>query len=407
VTESRIVLKNCEVIDPADIGTYLAHDGFNALKKARTAMSPEAVIATVKESGLRGRGGAGFPCGIKWELAAQRPETKKYLICNADEGEMGTFKDRYLLQHDPFSLIEGIAIAAYAIGAANAYIYLRGEYRYLMDSVTNAIDQARQKGFLDTLEIILQEGAGAYICGEETALMNSLEGKRGEARFKPPFPPVNGLFSKPTIINNVETLAVIPRIILKGAEWFSAIGTEKSKGTKIFSVSGDVARPGVYELAMGSTLRELVIDLAGATDANIIQVGGAAGRLLPATQLDTPLAFEAVLGAGAVTVFNSSRDVFDVLYQTIEFLAEESCGLCTPCREGSEVLLEILGRLRNGEGVKKDTDILEDLANTMAAASLCGLGQGTAIPVLDSLTFFRQDYENRITQSLYIKGLMR
>jgi NADH:ubiquinone oxidoreductase subunit F (NADH-binding) len=406
VTESIIVLKNCEVIDPADIETYIARKGFEALTKARTTMSPESVVAAVKASGLRGRGGAGFPCGIKWDMAAQSSGEEKYLICNADEGEMGTFKDRYLLQHDPFSLIEGMAIAAFAIGASKAYIYLRGEYRYLVPTIKTAIDQAQKKGFLDSLEIVLQEGAGAYICGEETALMNSLEGKRGESRFKPPFPPVCGLFGKPTIINNVETLSTIPQIILNGPDWFSSIGTEKSKGTKIFSVSGDVARPGIYELPMGSSLRELVVYLAGGQDIKIIQVGGAAGRLLPATELDTPLSFETLLGAGAVTVFDSSRDIVDVLLQTIEFLAEESCGLCTPCREGSEVLLEILGRLHGGEGNPKDTDALTDLADTMAAASLCGLGQGAAIPVKDSLMYFKEDYDNRIKQSLYIKSLL-
>ncbi|MCF8094678.1 MAG: SLBB domain-containing protein [Desulfobacteraceae bacterium] len=406
MAESRIILKNCEVIDPADIGTYIEKDGFKALEKARTSMSQESVIDEVKSSGLRGRGGAGFPCGVKWELAANADGSEKYLICNADEGEMGTFKDRYLLEYDPFSLIEGIAIAAYAIGAVKAYIYLRGEYRYLLSTIRGAIGQAVEKGYLDGLDIVLQEGAGAYICGEETALMNSLEGKRGEARFKPPFPPVSGLFEKPTIINNVETLAAIPRIILNGAEWFSNIGTEKSKGTKIFSVSGDVSRPGIYELPMGSSLKQLVVDLAGATDIKIIQVGGAAGRLLPYNWLDTALSFETVLGAGAVTVFDSSRDMIDVVFKTIEFLAEESCGLCTPCREGSQVLFEILERLRNGEGEQQDTDVLEDVANTMAEASLCGLGQGTAVPVLDSLNFFKQDYKNRIEQSLYIKSLL-
>ncbi|MFV0439028.1 MAG: NADH-quinone oxidoreductase subunit F [Desulfopila sp.] len=406
MSETRIVLKNCGEIDPADIETYLQRDGFKALQKVRDTMRPEEVVAQIKASGLRGRGGAGFPCGAKWEIASASTAGDRYLICNADEGEMGTFKDRYLLEHDPFSLIEGIAIAAYAIGARQAYIYLRGEYRYLVKTVVSAIDQAKAKGLLEGLTITLQEGAGAYICGEETALMNSLEGKRGEARFKPPFPPVSGLFAKPTIINNVETLAVVPQILQHGAEWFAAIGTAASKGTKLFSVSGDVARPGVYEMAMGATLRELVEELAGAGDIKMIQVGGAAGRLLPATELDTPLAFETILGAGAVTVFDSSRDIFTILYHTIDFLAEESCGFCTPCREGSEVMLEIVGRLKNGDGIAKDVEVLEDLAKTMAVASMCGLGQGAAVPVLDSLNFFRPDYHNRIKQSLYIKSLM-
>lgn len=406
VTETRIVLKNCKVINPADITTYLAQEGFKALFKVRESMTPAAVIAEIKLSGLRGRGGAGFPCGHKWELCAEAGGSEKYLICNADEGEMGTFKDRYLLENDPFSLIEGMAIAAYAIGAESAYIYLRGEYRYLMGTLTEAIEQSRGRGLLGALAITVREGAGAYICGEETALMNSIEGERGEARYKPPFPPVRGVFGMPTIVNNVETLATIPHIIRKGAAWFSAMGTEKSKGTKVFSVSGDVARPGVYELPMGRPLRHLVVDLAGASDVKILQVGGAAGRLLPVSWLDTPLSFETILGAGAVTVYDSRRDILEVLHQTIAFLAEESCGLCTPCREGTQVLFEILERLHSGEGATADIDALAELAQTMAAASLCGLGQGAAIPILDSLDFFKQDYDNRIAQSLFIKSLL-
>lgn len=406
MTENRIVLQHCEVIDPADLGSYLEREGFKALEKARTTMSPASVTDLVKASGLRGRGGAGFPCGLKWAAAAQHGGTDKYMICNADEGEMGTFKDRYILTHDPYSFLEGLAIAAYAIGADRAYVYLRAEYGYLVDTVQGAIDQATAKGLLADLSVTVQLGAGAYVCGEETALMNSLEGQRGEARFKPPFPTDKGLFSQPTIINNVETLAVIPRILLKGAEWFSALGTAQSKGTKVFSVSGDVAKPGVYELTMGSSLRELVVDLAGAQDVAMIQVGGASGRILPADQLDTPLAFESVLGAGAVTVFDSTRDIIEVVCLTMDFLAEESCGICTPCREGTRVALEILNRLRRGEGEADDARILRDLANTMAAASMCGLGQGAAIPLLDSLSRFRQDYDNRIYQSLFIKNQM-
>ena len=406
MTESRIVLKHCEKIDPADIGTYIAQDGFKALEKARKDMTPEQVIDVVKASGLRGRGGAGFPCGVKWQLAAQSDAAQKYVICNADEGEMGTFKDRYILQNDPYSYLEGLALAAYAIGANQAYVYLRGEYDYLRPVVQGAIDQAKAKGLLKDLDVTIQMGAGAYVCGEETALMNSIEGRRGEARFKPPFPPVQGLFDQPTIINNVETLAVIAQIVLNGAEWFSAMGTEKSKGTKVFSVAGDVARPGVYELAMGASLKELVVDLAGAEDAAVIQVGGASGRLLPASQMDVPLAFESVLGAGAITVFNSSRDIIEIVYRTMDFLAEESCGICTPCREGTRVALEILERLHKGDGAAEDARALEDLANAMAAASMCGLGQGAAIPLLDSLTQFKQDYENRIHQSLFIKSQM-
>jgi len=259
----EIVLQYCEVIDPKDIATYLSRGGFQALSKARK-MGPEKVIAEIKASSLRGRGGAGFPCGAKWELARSTSGDEKYLICNADEGEMGTFKDRYIIQHDPFSLLEGIAIAAFAIGAKKAFIYLRGEYHYLLDGLKSAIDQAAKKGLLD-LPVEIREGAGAYVCGEESALMNSIEGRRGEARFRPPFPPTSGLFGKPTVINNVETLMNVPPIIVKGASWFASIGTPKSAGTKVFSVSGDVEKPGVYELIMGSSLADL-LNSAGAKD---------------------------------------------------------------------------------------------------------------------------------------------
>ena len=284
MTGKRVVLKNCGVINPRDITTCLDQDGFRALEKARSEMSPEQVIEEIKASGLRGRGGAGFPCGLKWEMARQATGDKKYVICNADEGEVGTFKDRYILQNDPFTLIEGIALAAYAIGAEQAYIYLREEYHYLLELLLGAIAQAREKGLLDTVSIDVREGAGAYVCGEESALMESIEGKRGEVRYKPPFPPTSGLWSQPTIINNVETMMNIPRIILNGTSWFNEIGTERSKGTKVFSVSGDVTRPGVYELVMGSHLGELVVDLAGAEKTKMIQIGGATGRVLPHTR---------------------------------------------------------------------------------------------------------------------------
>ena len=325
------------------------------------------------------------------------------MICNADEGEVGTFKDRYIIQHDPFSLVEGIAIAACAIGAQKAFIYLRGEYHYLLDGLKGAIDQAASRGLLD-LSIEIREGAGAYICGEESALMNSIEGKRGEARFRPPFPPESGLFGKPTIINNVETLMNIPRIIAKGAVWFSLIGTAKSTGTKVFSVSGDVERPGVYELAMGSRLAEL-LELASAKDVKLVQIGGATGGIVPASMINTPLSYETVLGSGAVTVMNNSRDVIDFVYRSMEFLNEESCGECTPCREGTEVMVDILERLTKGEGVEEDIKVLEELSRVMMDSSLCGLGQAAPIPVLDTLKYFRNDYENRIKQSVFLRTL--
>lgn len=395
--EKRIVLKNCGVVDPRDITTCLANDGFKAWNKA-LEMSPEQIIDEVKTSQLRGRGGAGFPCGLKWELARKATGDEKYVICNADEGEVGTFKDRYILEKDPFTLIEGIAIAARAIGAKQAYIYLRAEYHYLLDSLMNVINQAREKGFLPDVDIEIREGAGAYICGEESALMDSIEGKRGEARYRPPFPPTSGLWAKPTTINNVETLMNIPQIILNGAVWFNQIGTERSKGTKVFAVSGDVEKPGVYELVLGSMLRELVIDLAQTKKVKMIQVGGATGRIVPYAMIETPLSFETILGAGAITAFDESRDVLESIYQTIEFLAEESCGKCTPCREGSEAMIRILGRFTKGEGRETDINLLEELSSAMKSASLCGLGQATPIPVMDSLQYFRADYESQIKQ---------
>jgi len=402
--EKRVVLENCERIDPGDILTHIERDGFQALKEAH-AMPPDEVVSEVQASGLMGRGGAGFPCGLKWKLAREAPGDEKFLICNADEGEVGTFKDRYILEHDPFSLIEAVAIASYAIGATRAYIYLRGEYHYLSDTLTTALGQAREKGFLEGLDIELREGAGSYICGEESALMDSIEGKRAEARYRPPFPPTKGLWGKPTIINNVETLMNIPPIILKGASWFNEMGTQKSKGTKVFSVSGDVERPGVYEMVMGSQLKELVIDIAGAKALKMVQVGGATGTIVPYSMLETPLSYETILGSGAVTVLDESRDVIDFLSRTMEFLAEESCGKCTPCREGTEVMVEILTRLTQAEGVEGDIKLLEDLSEVMMSSSLCGLGQAAPIPVLDSLKYFRQDFENRITQSVFLRAL--
>ena len=396
--ERHIVLKNCKVIDPQDITGYLARDGFKALAKARE-MQPDAVINEVKAAGLRGRGGAGFPCGLKWEGARKSPGDTKYLICNADEGEVGTFKDRYILENDPFTLIEGIAIAAHAIGAKQCYIYLRAEYRHRLNLLNNAISQANDKGFLSHVEINIREGAGAYICGEESALMDSIEGKRGEPRYRPPFPTVAGLWGKPTVINNVETLMNIPNIILNGAQQFSQLGTEKSKGTKVFSVSGDVAKPGVYELVLGSKLREL-LDLAGAKAVKMVQIGGATGRIVPAEMLDTLLSFETILGAGAVTVYDESRDIVDIVLRTMEFLREESCGKCSPCREGTEAMVAILRKFADGRGAPKDTVLLEELSSAMMLSSLCGLGQAAPFPVTDSLKYFRPDYESRVKQKM-------
>ncbi len=402
--EKRVVLKNCGAIEPGDLSTYLERDGFKALEKVRKKLTPEQTIEEVKASGLRGRGGAGFLCGVKWELASQAAGEEKFLLCNADEGEVGTFKDRYILEHDPFSLIEGMAIAGYAIEAKKAYIYLRAEYHFLLDLLGQALQQVKGKGFLDQLDIEIREGAGAYICGEESALMNSLEGRRGEVRFRPPYPPLKGLWEKPTIINNVETLMNIPQIILNGARWFNEMGTGQSKGTKVFSVSGDVDKSGIYELVMGSELKEL-LDLVGTRKVKMVQVGGASGKVIPSSLIHPPLSYETVLGSGAVTVFDESRDVLDFAYRTMEFLAEESCGKCAPCREGTEVMLEILGRLAQGEGEQPDLEILEELSSVMMLSSLCGLGQSAPVPVLDTLKYFRKEYENRIGQSIFLRTL--
>ncbi len=403
--QKRVVLKNCGLIDPKSIGSYTKSGGFSALKKARTQMKPEDIIEEVIASGLLGRGGAGFSCGLKWKLARAREADQKFIICNADEGEVGTFKDRYILQHDPFTLIEAMAIAGWAVGAAKAFLYLRAEYHFLSDLLLNAIRQAKAKGFLEHIDIELHEGAGAYICGEESALMNSIEGMRGEARYKPPFPPQKGLWEKPTIINNVETLMNIPPIILKGSAWFRKMGTERSKGTKVFSVSGDVAAPGVYELELGSSLSELVLKLASARDVKMVQVGGACGRVLPADRIDTPLAYESVLGSGAIVVFNQTRDVIDAMYRNMEFLADESCGRCTPCRDGCEAMLDILGRLNRGEGASEDIGALEDLSQVMSASAMCGLGQSASLPLMDCLRHFRSDFDNRIEQSEFLRTL--
>jgi len=405
VAEKRIVLGNCGVVDPQDIESYLKGGGFRAFEKARR-MKPKAIVAEIKKSGLTGRGGAGFNCGLKWELAMKAKGRQKYLICNADEGEVGAFKDKYILSHDPFGLIEGMLIAGLAIGARQAYIYLRSEYHSLNSLLVSAIEQAGSKGYLKDMDIQVFEGAGAYVCGEESALMNSIEGQRGESRYKPPYPPQRGLWNMPTIINNVETLMNIPHIIDKGAGWFSAMGTGRSRGTKVFSVSGDIARPGVYEMEMGSPLKELVVGQAGATDVKAVQIGGATGNIIPGYMIDTPLSNETFLGSGAVVVFNSTRDIIDIVYNDMRFLSEESCGKCTPCREGTEVMLEILGRLQQGDGRERDISTLEELARVMAAASLCGLGQAAAVPVLDALKYFYNEFIDRVDQSHFLRSYL-
>ena len=395
--EKRVVLKNCDVVDPSSIDSYLANDGFVALDKA-VNMTPAEVIDEIKKSGLRGRGGAGFPTGLKWEMTNKTPGDEKYVLCNADEGEVGTFKDRYIIQNDPFSLVEGIAIASYTVGAKKAYIYLRAEYNEYKDGLQNAINQSKEKGYLQKagVDIEIFEGAGAYICGEESALIESIEGKRGEARYRPPFPPTEGLWKKPTVIDNVETLMNIPRVIFGGAEWFNQMGTERSKGTKVFSICGDVQKPGVYELVMGTPLRELVEGLAQAKDVKMVQIGGASGRVVPYENIDTLLSFETVLGAGGVMVFDQSRDVIEMIRMNMEFFAEESCGKCFPCREGTKRMLEIVTRFDEHKASIKDFEALEDLSETMMLSSLCGLGQAAPNSLVDTLKYYRNEYESRI-----------
>jgi len=395
--EKQVVLKNCDVVDPKSIDSYLANDGFVALDKA-VNMTPAEVIDEIKKSGLRGRGGAGFPTGIKWEMTNKAPGDEKYVLCNADEGEVGTFKDRYIIQNDPFSLVEGIAIASYTVGAKKAYIYLRAEYNEYKDGLQNAINQSKEKGYLQKagVDIEIFEGAGAYICGEESALIESIEGKRGEVRYRPPFPPTEGLWKKPTVIDNVETLMNIPRVISGGAEWFNQMGTERSKGTKVFSICGDVQKPGVYELVMGTPLRELVEGLAQAKDVKMVQIGGASGRVVPYENIDTPLSFETVLGAGGVMVFDQSRDVIEMIHKNMEFFAEESCGKCFPCREGTKRMLEIVTRFDEHKASIRDFEALEDLSETMMLSSLCGLGQAAPNSLVDTLKYYRSEYESRI-----------
>lgn len=389
--QQRIVLRFCGIIDPSDVDSWAAAGGLRALRRARETMAPADVVAALKAAGLRGRGGAGFPTGLKWELAAKTPADRRYVICNADEGEVGTFKDRYILERDPFSLIEGIAIACYAIGASDAYLYLRDEYRDLLPHVRKAI-QAVDALYPLGCTIHLREAAGAYVCGEESALMESIEGKRGEPRYRPPFPPTRGLYGKPTVIQNVETLMNVPPILDRGAAWFAAIGTEQSKGTKVFSVSGDVDWPGVYEVVMGTPLREVVERLAGARQVKLVQVGGASGRVVPPDRMDTPLAFEGVLGAGAITVYDRRRSTLDLAYHTLAFFAEESCGKCAPCRQGTEAMVEVLWRLRRGQGRARDLTLLADIAEDMMLSSMCGLGQAAPNFVVDTLADFADEY---------------
>ena len=408
----RILTANCGKGRPTGLAEYIANGGYGGLKKA-LAMAPDAVIAEVKASGLAGRGGAAFPAGVKWEGAARAGDRPKYAICNADESEPGTFKDRVLLEEDPHRTLEGLLIAGYAIGAGQGYIYLRGEYPHAFTVLSQAIDEARQAGYLGpdilgagfSFDVELRLGAGAYICGEETALFESIEGKRGFPRIKPPFPTTSGLFGRPTVINNVETLCNIPYILEVGAESYRQIGTEKSTGPKLFCVSGDVARPGLYEVPFGVSIRHLLFDLAGGMrpgrELQAILFGGAAGAFATPDQLDVLMSFEHLraaglpLGSGVLMVFDDSRDLRDALLQLGRFFAHESCGKCYPCQLGTQRQYEVLQRLAVGQTLPGDAERLADAGWTMSDASLCGLGQTAASAVLSAMQLWPGLFNDR------------
>ena len=408
--QKRIALKNCGVINPEDIDEYLAFDGYQALEKVLTEMSPEEVIEEIKNSGLRGRGGAGFPTGKKWELTRASEGKQKYVVCNADEGDPGAFMDRSILEGDPHSVLEAMAIAAYCIGANKGFIYVRAEYPIAVKRLQIAINQARDYGLLgnhifDTdfnFDIEIRLGAGAFVCGEETALLESIEGKRGQPRVKPPYPATAGLWGKPTLINNVETYANIAQIILKGSKWYSSIGTENSKGTKVFALGGNVNNIGLVEVPMGTTLREIVYDIGGGIpndrDFKAAQTGGPSGGCIPKEHLDTPIDYESLkeigsmMGSGGLIVMDDTKCMVSLAKFYLEFTVSESCGKCTPCRIGTKRMLEILEKLCNGEGSELDIYKLEKLAVNIQKASICGLGQSAPNPVISTLKYFREEF---------------
>lgn len=408
--QHRVALRNCGVINPESIDEYIGTDGYQALGKVLTEMKPQEVIDTILASGLRGRGGAGFPTGRKWQFAADQPAGKKYVVCNADEGDPGAFMDRSVLEGDPHAVLEAMAIAGYAIGADEGYIYVRAEYPIAVQRLTIAINQAREYGLLGkdifgtgfNFDITLRLGAGAFVCGEETALLASIEGKRGEPHTRPPFPAVKGLFGKPTIINNVETLANIAQIINKGADWFASMGTEKSKGTKVFALGGKITNTGLVEIPMGTTLREIIEDIGGGIPNGkkfkAAQTGGPSGGCIPASLIDTPidydnlLAIGSMMGSGGLIVMDEDNCMVDIAKFFLEFTVDESCGKCVPCRTGTRRLLEILEKITSGNGEMEDLDKLEELCNYIKSTSLCGLGQTAPNPVVSTLRYFRDEY---------------
>ena len=422
--QKRVALRNCGVINPENIDEYIARDGYFALAKVLTEMSREDVVQTLLDSGLRGRGGAGFPTGQKWKFA-MNGEGQKYVCCNADEGDPGAFMDRSVLEGDPHAVLEAMAIAGYAIGADQGYIYVRAEYPIAVHRLEIALQQAREYGLLgdnilDTgfkFDIQLRLGAGAFVCGEETALMTSIEGKRGEPRPRPPFPAVKGLFQRPTILNNVETYANIPQIILNGPEWFASMGTEKSKGTKVFALGGKITNTGLVEVPMGTTLREIIEEIGGGIPNGkkfkAAQTGGPSGGCIPASLIDTPIDYDnlleigSMMGSGGLIVMDEDTCMVDLAKFFLEFTVDESCGKCAPCRIGTVRMLEILNKITEGNGEMEDLDKLEELANYIKSASLCGLGQTAPNPVLSTLRYFRDEYEAHIKEKRCPAGVCK
>ena len=406
----RNALRNCGVIDPENIEEYIGRDGYQALAKVLTTMTPQDVIDVITASGLRGRGGAGFPTGIKWKFAKASQGPVKYVCCNADEGDPGAFMDRSVLEGDPHVVIEAMAIAAYAIGSNQGYVYVRAEYPIAVKRLQKAIDQAKEYGLLGKnifgtgfdFDLEIRLGAGAFVCGEETALMTSIEGKRGEPRPRPPFPAVKGLFGRPTILNNVETYANVPQIILNGADWFASLGTERSKGTKVFALGGKIVNTGLVEVPMGTTLREVVFDIGGGIPHGkkfkAAQTGGPSGGCIPAEHLDVPIDYDnliaigSMMGSGGLIVMDEDNCMVDIAKFFLEFTVDESCGKCTPCRIGNKRLLEMLTKVTDGTATLEDLDKMEQLCYYIKANSLCGLGQTAPNPVLSTLRYFKDEY---------------
>ena len=423
--QKRVALRNCGVINPENIEEYIAYDGYEALGKVLTEYTPEQVIQIILDSGLRGRGGAGFPTGLKWKFAAANKADQKYVCCNADEGDPGAFMDRSVLEGDPHSVIEAMAIAGYAIGASQGYVYIRAEYPIAVKRLSIAITQAREYGLLGKnifgtgfdFDVDIRLGAGAFVCGEETALMTSIEGKRGEPRPRPPFPALKGLFGKPTILNNVETLANIAQIILKGPEWFASMGTEKSKGTKVFALGGKINNTGLVEIPMGTTLREIVEDIGGGIPHGkkfkAAQTGGPSGGCIPEAHLDVPIDYDnltaigAMMGSGGLIIMDEDNCMVDIAKFFLEFTVDESCGKCTPCRVGTRRLLELLNKITSGNGEPEDIDRLEELCYYIKNNSLCALGQTAPNPVLSTLKYFRDEYVAHVVEKRCPAGVCK